>query len=110
MKGTDMNTLEMTQLKAERLSEVEDVAIGIVHKALKDELAPDCEAVKLAIKSLSIVAKNRVTVTHSQAIGFGMAQAIGTEKELEQYIAVTNPQVRAALKGKKAIDDPNRGS
>jgi hypothetical protein len=95
-----MNTLEMTQAKAEKLSAVEDKAIEVVRDALGGVTASDSDEAKLAIKTLNIVAKNRQTLTARQAIGFSMAQAVGTDKELKQYIAVTNPQVRAALKGK----------
>lgn len=95
-----MITLQMTQAKSDSLSEIEDLALATVQKALKDEIDADDEKVKVAVKMMGIVAKNRQTMTNRTAIEFGMASSIATEKQLESYVKVTNPQIQKALGGK----------
>lgn len=95
-----MKNLEMTEAKAAKLSEVEDLALGTVREALKGINPADSADVKLASHTLSMVAKNRQTLTARQAIGFSMASAIGSDKELKRYISITNPEVKKALSGK----------
>lgn len=95
-----MKNLEMTEVKAQKLSEVEDLALETVKDALKGTVAADAPEAKLASHTLSVVAKNRQTLTARQAIGFNMASTIASEKELKRYIEITNPEVKKALTGK----------
>jgi len=94
-----MNTLQMTETKTKKMSELEDKALEVAQEVLDNRREVD-EPAKVAIKVLGIVAKNRQTLTHREAVQFGMASAIASEKELERYVAVTNPQVKKALTGK----------
>lgn len=94
-----MITLQITDAKAKKLDEVEDLALEEIRSALKGETAADDEVVKVAVKTLSMVAKNRQTSSHRAAIEFGMATSIATDEQLKKYIEVTNPQVQKALTG-----------
>ena len=95
-----MVNLQVTQVKAQKMGELEDLSLETIHKALKGETASDSEEVKISVKVLGIVAKTRQTLTNRTAIEFGMASSIGTEEQLRKYIAVTAPQVQKALTGK----------
>lgn len=95
-----MSTLQISEAKAKKLDEIEDLALDTIREALKGEIAADAEEVKIAVKIASIVAKNRQTSTHRSAIEFGMATGIATPEELKKYIEITNPQVTKALTGK----------
>lgn len=95
-----MISLQITEAKAKKLNEVEDLALDTLRSALKGEIASDAAEVKVASTTLSVVAKNRQTTTHSRAIEFGMATSIATPEQLEKYIEATNPQVQKALTGK----------
>ena len=95
-----MAILEMTKEKAAKLSETEDLALGIIKDALSGTIDAGDDCVKVASKMLGVAAKNRQTLTNRSAIEFSMASSVGTEKELKNYIAVTNPKVRKALGGK----------
>lgn len=97
-----MNTLEMTNEKITKLNKVEDLALDAIRDAFMGTISADSEEAKLAIKTISVVAKNRQTTTHREAINFGMAQIIGSDAELAKYVAATNPQVKKALQGKVA--------
>lgn len=95
-----MKNLDITDASIEKMEKMESKAIDIINDALNGNRDVD-DAAKLAIKSLSVVAKNRQTLTNRQAIGFSMAQSIATETQLKKYIAVTNPKVQKALTGKQ---------
>ena len=95
-----MKNLDITDASIEKMEKMESKAIDINNDALNGNRDVD-DAAKLAIKSLSVVAKNRQTLTNRQAIGFSMAQSIATETQLKKYIAVTNPKVQKALTGKQ---------
>ena len=96
-----MANLAMTEKKAAKLNEVEDLALGILSDALKGVMDADDEQVKVATKTLSVVAKNRQTLTHREAINFSMASTISTEAELKKYVSATNPGIRNAITGKR---------
>lgn len=91
--------LPMTKEKMEKLQNLEDKAIDVLADVLNGSAEVD-EQAKVAMKTLSVVAKNRQTLTHGTAIEFTMASSIGSEAELKKYVAVTNPQVQKALTGK----------
>lgn len=96
-----MITLQITEAKAKKLDEVEDLALDTIRKALKGDIAADAVEVKVASTTLSVVSRNRQTSTHRSVIEFGMASSIATDGQLKKYIEVTNPQVQKALMGKK---------
>ena len=95
-----MISLQMTEAKAKKLEEVEDLSLDVIKEALNDTLASDDEKVKVAVKTMSVVAKNRQTLTHRVGIDFGMATSIATDKELRKYIETTSPHIKKALTGK----------
>ena len=95
-----MNTLNMTEAKATKMSEIEDLSLTTIKKALDGKLAADEEQVKVAVKMMGVVAKNRQTLTNRSAIEFGMAQCIADEKQLKKYVEVTNPHIQKALGSK----------
>ena len=90
----------MTDAKAKKLEEVEDLALDTIKDALDETIAADDEKVKVAVKTMSVVAKNRQTSTHRVGIDFGMATSIATDKELKKYIETTSPHIKKALTGK----------
>jgi len=95
-----MATLQITEVKAKKMDEVEDLSLDAVKDALKGINPADSEDVKLAIKTLSVVAKNRQTSTHRSALEFGMVSSVATEEQRKKYIAATNPQIQKAIAGK----------
>ncbi len=97
-----MVSLQMTEVKAEKMGELEDMSMDTIKKALKGEKESDSEEVKISVKVLGIVAKTRQTLTNRSAIDFGMATSIASDKELKKYIEVTSPHIKKALVGKVA--------
>lgn len=97
-----MVTLQMTEVKARKLEEVEDLALDTIKEALDGTIAADDEKVKVAVKTMSVVAKNRQTSTHRVGIDFGMATSIATDEQLKKYIETTSPHIKKALIGKVA--------
>ncbi len=95
-----MNSLNMTEAKAKNMSDIEDLSMTTIKQALDGKLSADGDEVKVAVKMMGVVAKNRQTLTNRAAVEFGMARSIATEKELHRYVAVTSPQIQKAL-GKK---------
>ncbi len=95
-----MVTLQMTEAKARKLEEVEDLALDTIKEALDGSVAADDEKVKVAVKTMSVVAKNRQTSTHRVGIDFGMASSIATDEQLKKYIETTSPHIQKALTGK----------
>lgn len=92
-----MITLQMTKAKAEVLDEVEDLSLVTIKQALKGDLDADDDKVKVAVKMMGVVAKNRQTMTNRSAIEFGMATSIASEEQLRKYVEATNPQIQKAL-------------
>ncbi len=92
-----MKHLQMTEAKAVAMSEIEDLALDKIKQALKGETDADAEDVKIAVKVLSTVSKNRQTVMHRDAVEFGMAQFIADEAGMKKYITATNPQIQKAI-------------
>ena len=95
-----MNTLGMTELKAEKMSKLEDMSLDTIKEALKGEISADDDKVKVAVKMMGVVAKNRQTLTNRSAIEFGMAQIIADEAGLKKYVKITSPQIQKAIGGK----------
>ena len=96
-----MNTLSMTEAKAVRMNELEDLSLGVISNALNDKIDADDDKVKVAVKMMGVVAKNRQTVMHRAAVEFGMAQYITDDAGMAKYIAATNPQIQKAIGGSK---------
>ena len=95
-----MSNLEMTNAKAKEMSDIEDMSLATVKEALNDEIEADDDKVKVAVKMMGVVAKNRQTLTNRSAIEFGMAQIIADEKGMKRYVAATCPQIQKAIGGK----------
>ena len=94
-----MNNLDLTQEKADKMSEIENLSLDVIKDALDETINADEEKVKVAVKMLSTVAKNRQTMTNRTAIEFGIAQVVATEKGLKKYVAITNPRIQKAISG-----------
>jgi len=94
-----MNNLEVTDAKAKKLGELEDLSIETIRNALTETIPADAETVKVAVKTLSMVARNRQTMTNRSAIECGMATRIATPEEMRKYVANTTPHVIKALTG-----------
>lgn len=95
-----MNNLAMTDAKTARMSEIEDKSLETIKEALNDGIEADNEKVKVAVKMMGVVAKNRQTLTNRAAVEFGMARSIATDDQLKKYVRVTSPQIQKALGGK----------
>ena len=95
-----MSSLNLTQEKADRMSEIEDLALSTVKDALDGTINADDEKVKVGVKMLSTVAKNRQTMTNRTAIEFGIAKSVATESGLKKYVEATSPQIQKAISGK----------
>ncbi len=96
-----MITLNMTEAKASKMSEIEDLSLATIKKALDGTVSADNDEVKVAVKMMGVVAKNRQTLTHRTAIDFNMAFSVADEKQLAKYIEFTNPQIQKAMGVKK---------
>ena len=94
-----MKHLQMTEAKADMMREIEDLALTKIKEALNGTTDAEGEEVKIAVKVLSTVSKNRQTVLHRDAVEFGMAQFIADEVGMRKYIAATNPQIQKAIGG-----------
>ena len=95
-----MELLELSEVSAEKMVEVEDKALDCVLECLKSGGITD-EA-SIAMKALNMVAKNRVTMTARSGLGFSMVRSIATEDERRKYVQATMPQVGKLLKEKDA--------
>lgn len=95
-----MKNLDITQKKADQMSEIEDMSLATIKKALEGTIDADDDKVKVSVKVLSTVAKNRQTLTNRAAVEFSMAKSISTEADLKKYVQVTSPQIKKAIGGK----------
>lgn len=95
-----MNSLNMTDTKAAKMGEMEDLAMTTIKKVLDGKLSADGEEVKVAVKMMGVVAKNRQTLTNRAAVEFGMAQIIATDDGLKKYVTATSPHIQKAIGGK----------
>ncbi len=95
-----MNTLNMTEAKAKQMDVIEDMSMETIQQALSGQIEGDDDKVKIAVKMMGVVAKNRQTVMHRSAVEFGMAQWIADEAGLKQYLKATNPQIQKAIGSK----------
>lgn len=98
-KDLIMNSMDLTEGKMKKLDEVESDALDIVGNVMKDKRDVD-DAAKMAIKMLSVAAKNRQTLTAREGVRFNMASCISDEKELRRYVEATQPEVKKYLKAK----------
>lgn len=92
-----MNTLNMTEAKAQKMDAIEDSSMKAIQQALDGKIEADDDKVKIAVKMMGVVAKNRQTVMHRSAVEFGMAQFIAGEAGLKRYLKATNPQIQKAI-------------
>ena len=95
-----MNTLTMTEAKGKKMDAIEDMSMDAIQQVLDGGIEADDDKVKIAVKMMGVVAKNRQTVMHRSAVEFGMAQFITDEAGLKQYLKATNPQIQKAIGGK----------
>lgn len=87
----------MTTQKIRKMDKVEDLSLDVIKNALETGADSDDEQVKVAVKMMGVVAKNRQTMTNRSAIEFSMANRVGTDTELKSYVKATNPQIQKAF-------------
>lgn len=92
-----MINLRMSADKEKKMDEIEDLSLNTIKETLKGVTDAEDEVVKVAVKMMGVVAKNRQTLTHRSALEFTMATSVATEKELKKYVKNTSPQVQKAL-------------
>ena len=92
-----MITLQITPQKEAALNAIEDLSMKVVKKALKGEIGPEDDQVKIAVATLSLVAKNRQIATKRDSFEFAVAVSTATEEQLAKYIEVTSPKIHKAL-------------
>ena len=94
-----MNNLEINEVKATKLSQLEDDAISELSSAIKTGTLTD--TAKMSMQALQIVAKNRQTVTSRLCLQWSIITSLGTEGQQRKYATVTQPQIGKMLGGKK---------
>lgn len=88
-----MKTLELSDVKAAKLDELETLAIDSAKGIFQAETGEITDAERAAIKILAIVAKNRQTMTAREALHFNMASALSDPEQLKKYVQTTCPQL-----------------
>lgn len=92
-----MNTLVMSDINAEKYSEMENQALDKIVKFLKGELDYGDE-IKISIQGLNIVSKNRQTLTARQCLRFAMVRASTEDpKVIKAYVEATDPAMGRLL-------------
>lgn len=92
-----MNDLTMLPKKIEQMDKMEDLSMEAINAALNDEIDADGDKVKVAVKMMGVVAKNRQTLTHRKAVDFNMAGVALSDEQLRKYVNATSPQIKKAL-------------
>lgn len=92
-----MNNLHMSAEKEKKMDEIENLSLDTIKETLRGVTDAEDEVVKVAVKMMGVVAKNRQTLTHRSALDFTMASTVATENELKKYVKNTSPQVQKAL-------------
>jgi len=96
-----MNSLDLTDVKEEQLDKLETTAIGILQDVLDEKRDVD-DLAQVAVKTISMVAKNRVTQTARMGLSWNIASTVGDPEQLKRYVEVTTPKIKKALAGKVA--------
>ncbi len=95
-----MNDLQMSPTQVDKMIKIEDLSMDAIKNALENGVQDGDEQVKVAVKMMGVVAKNRQTLSHRTAVDFAMATSIATEKQLMRYVTATSPEIKKALGGK----------
>lgn len=95
-----MNFLEITEAKAKRINEAENLALDVICRALGDKIAADSPKVKIALGTYSVTGKNRQTTTHNVGLGFTMAAETLSPEQLKRYVEVSNPEIKRISQAK----------
>lgn len=96
-----MNSLEISQKRAEQFDKLEESSIRIIQEYF-DGTRQGGDDVVTARCMLSVIKGNRQTQTARVALKFNMVSMIADEKQLKQYIKVTQPEIKKAIAGKSA--------
>jgi len=92
-----MSVLDITKDRAKQFEKLEEVAVNILLEYLGDK-RPGGDDINVAIKSLNMVAKNRVTTTARDALKFSMAKTITDDpKLLRKYIKASQPEIKKLI-------------
>jgi len=92
-----MNTLDITEKKGEKMSELEDVSMDLVLEYLKGNRQGGDDVVT-ARCMINAMKGNRQTMTAKEALRFNMAASVADEKQLKKYVTATCPQIKKLLK------------
>jgi len=95
-----MKTLDVSEAKAKKLDEMENKALDILNSFFQGN-RDFGDKVKLAMQGLSVVAKNRQTLTAREGLRFNMISTITDDpKTLKKYISATSPEIGKLLPSK----------
>lgn len=96
-----MKNLDVSEAKAKKLDEMENKALDILNSFFQGNW-DFSDKVKLAMQGLSVVAKNRQTLTAREGLRFNMVSTITDDpKALKKYIRATSPEIGKLLPGNK---------
>ena len=94
-----MSSLEVSAKRAEQFDKLEDSSIRVIQEYFDGTRAGGDEVVT-ARCMLNIIKGNRQTATVRDALKFNMVMSIANEKERDNYIRITQPEIKKALTGK----------
>lgn len=95
-----MANLDLSKSRAEDMDNLEGSAIKVMQQFF-DGKRQGGDDVKLAMQTMNVVAKNRVTTTAREGMRFNMINAITDDpKILKRYVAASQPEIKKLLPGK----------
>jgi len=90
-------SLEITENKAEKMGELEDVSMDLVLEYLRGNRQGGDDVVT-ARCMINAMKGNRQTMTAKEALRFNMASSVASESQLKKYVSATCPQIKKLLK------------
>ena len=90
-------SLEITENKAEKMGELEDVSMDLVLEYLRGNRQGGDDVVT-ARCMITAMKGNRQTMTAKEALRFNMASSVASESQLKKYVSATCPQIKKLLK------------
>ena len=91
-----MDGLEITENKAKKMGEVEDVSLDVVLEYLKGKRQGGDDVVT-ARCMINAMKGNRQTLTAREALRFNMAQSIADETQLKKYVKASCPEIKKLI-------------
>ena len=96
-----MSNLDLSEVKSEQMDKLETTAMSVIQDVLEEKREVD-DVAQAAIKTMSMVAKNRQTQTARMGLSWNIAATIGDDEALKKYVEITTPKIKKALAGKVA--------